>query len=65
MCYELFFCFNCQTQDYTQKITKIQGISEKILINSEEIMKQKGITVGIYINKIKKKNTDLPICPGV
>lgn len=26
-------------------------------------MKQKGITVGIYINKIKKKNTDLPICP--
>lgn len=26
-------------------------------------MKQKGITVGTYINKIKKKNTDLPICP--
>lgn len=26
-------------------------------------MKQKGITVGTYINKIKRKNSDLPICP--
>lgn len=26
-------------------------------------MKQKGITVGTYINKIKRKSSDLPICP--